>query len=67
MTGPDCVVVCILRSTHTHTHTHTQGVGLVAAGPDYLDNIKEAGGGAQGTQGLSKNCIASRESFENYI
>ena len=36
-------------------------VGAAAANPDNLDNNKEAGGGAQGTQGLSKNCT-SRES-----
>ena len=33
----------------------------VAANPDNSENNKEAGGGAQGTQGLSKNCT-SRES-----
>ena len=31
-------------------------VGSVAASPDNLENNKEAEGGAQGTQGLSKNC-----------
>ena len=31
-------------------------VGSVAANPDNLENNKEAGGEAQGTQGLSKNC-----------
>ena len=36
-------------------------VGPVAANPDNLENKMEAGGGAQGTQGSSKNCI-SRES-----
>ena len=36
-------------------------VGPVAANPDNLESNKEAGGGAQGTQGSSKNCI-SRES-----
>ena len=30
------------------------GVGPVAANPDNLENNKEAGGGAQGTQGLSR-------------
>ena len=29
-------------------------VGSVAANPDNLESNKEAGGGAQGTQGLSK-------------
>ena len=29
-------------------------VGPVAANPDNLENNKEAGGGARGTQGLSK-------------
>ena len=36
-------------------------VGPVAANPDNLESNKEAGGGAQGTQGSSKNFI-SRES-----
>ena len=36
-------------------------VGPVAANPDNLESNKEAGRGAQGTQGLSKNCT-SRES-----
>ena len=36
-------------------------VGPVAAKPDNLENNKEAGGGPQGTQSLSKNC-ATRES-----
>ena len=36
-------------------------VGSVAANPDTLGSNKEAGGGAQGTQGSSKNCT-SRES-----
>ena len=36
-------------------------VGPVAANPDNVENSKEAGGGAQGTQGLSKNCT-SRDS-----
>ena len=31
-------------------------VGSVAADPDNLENSKGAGGGTQGTQGLSKNC-----------
>ena len=35
-------------------------VGLVAANPDNLESNKEAGRGAQGTQGSSKNCT-SRE------
>ena len=35
-------------------------VGFVAAEPDNLKKSKEAGGEAQGTQGLSKNCT-SRE------
>ena len=37
-------------------------VGSVAANPDNLESIKEAGGRAQGTQGSSKNCT-SRESM----
>ena len=36
-------------------------VGPVAANPDNLESNKEAEGGAQGTQGSSKNCT-SRES-----
>ena len=36
-------------------------VGTVATNPDNLESNKEAGGGAQGTQGSSKNC-ESRES-----
>ena len=36
-------------------------VGPVAANPDNLESNKEAGGGAQGAQGSSKNCT-SRES-----
>ena len=36
-------------------------VGPVAANPDNLENNKEAAGGAQGTQGSSKNC-RSRDS-----
>ena len=36
-------------------------VGSVPANPDNLESNKEAGGGAQGTQGSSKNC-SSRES-----
>ena len=45
MTGPDCVVMCNLINTYIHTYIHT-----------YI-----AGGGAQGTPSLSKNCT-SRES-----
>ena len=56
MTRPDCAVMCNLINTHTHTHTHTH-----TANPDNLESNKEAGGGAQGTQGSSKNCT-SRES-----
>ena len=39
----------------------SERVGSVAANPDTLESSKEAGGGAQGTQGSSKNCT-SRES-----
>ena len=31
-------------------------VGPVAANPDNIESNKEAGGGAQGTQGSSENC-----------
>ena len=34
-------------------------VGSVAANPDDLESNKEAGGGAQRTQGSSKNCTSS--------
>ena len=60
--------------THKHTQTHTrtdmggkrnkcrkERVGSVAANSDNLGSNKEAGGGAQGAQGSSKNCT-SRES-----
>ena len=39
-------------------------VGSVTANPDNLESNKEAGGGAQGTQGSSKNCT-SRESVSS--
>ena len=38
--------------------------GQVAVNPDNLESNKEAGGGAQGTQGLSKNCT-NRESVSS--
>ena len=38
-----------------------ESVGPVAAKPDNLENNKKAEGGAQGTQGLRKNC-SSRDS-----
>ena len=38
-----------------------ESIGSVAANPDNLEGNKEAGGEAQGTQDLSKNCT-SRES-----
>ena len=53
-----------------HTYIHMGGkrkknrkerVGSVPANPDNLGSNKEAGGGAQGAQGLSKTCT-SRES-----
>ena len=69
MTRPDCAVMCNLINTHTHTHTHThklkkcrkERVGSVAANSDSPGSNKEAGGGAQGAQGLSK-IYTSRES-----
>ena len=71
MTGPYCAVMCNLINTNTHTHTHTQihisrreSVGSVAASPDNLERIKEAGREAQGTQDLSKNCTG-RESVSH--
>ena len=33
-------------------------IGPVAANPDNLESNKEAGGGAQGAQGSSKNCTS---------
>ena len=39
-------------------------VGSVAANPYNLESNKEAGGGAQGTQGSSENCT-SRESVSS--
>ena len=39
-------------------------VGPVTANPDNLEIKMEAGGGAQGTQGSSKNC-SSRESLSS--
>ena len=54
-TGETCVVRGkIVRS-------RTERVCPVAANPDNLESNKEAGGGAQGTQGSSKICT-SRES-----
>ena len=38
-------------------------VGPVAAKPDNLENNKEAGGGPQGTHGLSKNCTIRESVF----
>ena len=53
--------MCNLVNTHAHTKCRKERVGSVAANPDNLESNKEAGGGAQGTQGSSKNCT-SRES-----
>ena len=72
MTGPDCVVMCNLINTYIHTYIHTYfggtrkrcrkgSVGSVAANSNIVEINKEAGGGAQGTLSLSKNCT-SRES-----
>ena len=73
MTRPDCVVMCNLINTHTHIHTNggdfggtrkicrKGSVGPVAANSNIVEINKEAGGGAQGTLSLSKNCT-SRES-----
>ena len=36
-------------------------ISSVAADPDNLQNSKEGGGEAQGTQDLSKNCTSKRE------
>ena len=58
MTGPDCAVTCNLINTHTH---RKGSVGPVAANSNIVEVNKEAGGGAQGTLSLSKNCT-SRES-----
>ena len=61
MTGPDCVVMCNLINTYIHTYIHTYIVGPVAANSNIVEINKEAGGGAEGTLSLSKNCT-SRES-----
>ena len=45
-------------------NVETKKVGPVAANPNNLENNKEARGGAQGTQGSSKNCT-SRESVSH--
>ena len=37
--------------------------GSVAANPDNLESNKEAGGGAQDTQGSSKNCTRRESSM----
>ena len=60
MTGPDCVVMCNLINTYIHTY-RKGSVGPVAANSNIVEINKEAGGGAQGTLSLSKNCT-SRES-----
>ena len=58
MTGPDCVVMCNLINTYyiIHTYIHTYIRTYI-----HVEINKEAGGGAQGTLSLSKNCT-SRES-----
>ena len=55
--------MCNLINTHTHTKKkcRKERVGSVAANPDNLESNKEAGGGAQDTQGSSKSCTC-RES-----
>ena len=52
--------MCNFINTHTHNRTQERA-GSVAADPDNLENSNEAVGGAQGTQGISKDCT-SRES-----
>ena len=72
MTGPDCVVMCNLINTYIHggnggdfggtrKRCRKGSVGPVAANSNIVEINKEAGGGAQGTLSLSKNCT-SRES-----
>ena len=66
MTEPDCAVMCKLINIHTYIHTYIKrcrkgSVGPVAANSNIVEINKEAGGGAQGTLSLSKNCT-SRES-----
>ena len=56
--------MCNLINTYIHTYIHTYrkgSVGPVAANSNIVEINKEAGGGAQGTLSLSKNCT-SRES-----
>ena len=62
MSGPDCAVMCNLINIHTyiqymHTYIHT----CIHTYIHFVEINKEAGGGAQGTLSLSKNCT-SRES-----
>ena len=53
---------CIHTYMHTYIHTCRKGsVGPVAANSNIVEINKEAGGGAEGTLSLSKNCT-SRES-----
>ena len=54
MTRPDCAVMCNLINIHTYIHTY---IHIRKQGGEQ----KEAGGGAEGTLSLSKNCT-SRES-----
>ena len=58
MTGPDCVVMCNLINTYIHTYILLRGYVQFNK---YIHTHKEAGGGAEGTLSLSKNCT-SRES-----
>ena len=46
--------MCNFINKHTHT-LRKEMVGSVAANPDNLESNKEAGGGAQHTQGSSKS------------
>ena len=60
MTRPDCAVMCNLINIHTYIHITYIHIP-VAANSNIVEINKEAGGGAEGTLSLSKNCT-SRES-----
>ena len=64
MTIHTCIHAYIHTYIHAYIHTYIcrkGSVGPVAANSNIVEINKEAGGGAQGTLSLSKNCT-SRES-----
>ena len=64
MTRPDCAVMCNLINIHTYIHTyiytyiHTYIHTACIHTYIHPEINKEAGGGAQGTLSLSKNCTS---------